>query len=540
MIEAEAKLQSKRHISGIWLVPIVAVLLGAWLIYEAIKSQGPQILIHFNTAEGLEIDKTQIKYLNVLLGKVSDISLDKDMQGIWVTANMDPDAKPLLREDTQFWVVRPRISGAGVSGLSTIVSGAYIELGPGIGKAVEDPEFRGLAEIPFAPAGTPGLRIKLVSATTGSLGAGAPVLYRGYQVGVVESAKLDVEQQQVSYTAFINAPYDRLVSTNTHFWNASGISAQLSSQGIKVSMGSLQSLAIGGVSFDLPQHTEPGEAVAMNTIYRLYSNEASINEDPNKVFLRYVVNFSQSLRGLHRGAEVTFRGIRVGRVSKIMMTEATANPSEDGTGAPMPVLIRLEPGAFAMGDSEEGKERLKAAVEAAVHNGLRATLASGNLLTGALYIDLNYHPDQPTEEIGEFQGRQLIPTIAGGLGQIQQQISQLLEKFNSLALEDTVGAATGAVDELKGTLGELRTLLASEDAQGLPASLNDTLAELTTLLRSLSGSAGFSENLNRSIIELNRTLQSLQGLTDTLGEKPNSLIFPVQHGADPVPKAGKP
>ena len=230
---------------------------------RAIKNQGPQILIHFDTAAGLEIDKTQIKYLNVPLGKISDISLDKDMQGIWVTADMNPGARPLLRDDTQFWVVRPRISGAGVSGLGTIVSGAYIELGPGIGEPVQDPEFYGLAEIPFAPAGTPGLRIKLLSSTTGSLGAGAPVLYRGYQVGVVESAKLDVEQQQVSYTAFINTPYDRLVSTNTHFWNASGISAHLSSQGFKLSMGSLQSIAVGGVSFDLPQHTEPGGAVAM-------------------------------------------------------------------------------------------------------------------------------------------------------------------------------------------------------------------------------------------------------------------------------------
>lgn len=540
MIEAEAKLQSKRHISGIWLVPIVAVLLGGWLLYEAIRSQGPQILIHFDTAEGLEIDKTQIKYLNVPLGKVSDVSLDKDMQGIWVTADMDPDARPLLREDTQFWVVRPRISGAGVSGLGTIVSGAYIELGPGTGEPVVDPEFWGLADIPFAPAGTPGLRIKLVSATTGSLGAGAPVLYRGYQVGRVESATLDVEQQQVSYTAFINAPYDRLVSTNTLFWNASGISAQLNSQGFKLSVGSLQSIVVGGVSFDLPRHTEPGEAVAMNTVYRLYSDEASINEDPNKYFLRYVVNFDQSLRGLHRGAEVTFRGIRVGSVSKIMIKEAAAETAEIGTGKPIPVLIRLEPGAFAIGDSEEGVERLKAAVELAVHNGLRATLASGNLLTGALYVDLDYYPDQPTEEIGEFQGRQVIPAIAGGLGQIQHQVSQLLEKFNSLALEETVDATTAAVNELEKMLVELRTLLASDGAQTLPETLNDALDELNTLLRSLSGSAGFSENLNRNLMELNRTLQSLRGFTDTLGEKPNSIIFPVKHGADPAPKAGTP
>ena len=176
----------------------------------------------------------------------------------------------------------------------------------------------------------------------------------------------------------------------------------------------------------------------------------------------------------------------------------------------------------------------------AVHNGLRATLASGNLLTGALYVDLDYYPDQPTAEIGEFQGRQVIPAIAGGLGQIQHQVSQLLKKFNSLALEETVDATTAAVDELQAMLGELRTLLASDGAQALPETLNDALNELNTLLRSLSGSAGFSENLNRNLMELNRTLQSLRGFTDTLGEKPNSIIFPVKHGADPAPKAGTP
>ena len=539
MIEAEATLQSKRHISGIWLVPIVAALLGFWLLYSAIKSQGPQIRIHFDTAEGLEVDKTRIKYLNVPLGIVSNVSLDENMQGIWVTADMDPDARFLLKENTQFWVVRPRISGAGVSGLGTIISGAYIELGPGTGELVKNFEFQGLDEIPFAPAGTPGLRVKLVSTISGSLGAGDPVLYRGFRVGVVESAKLDVERHQVNYMAFINSPYDRLVSNNTHFWNASGISAQLNSKGFKLSVGSLKSLVVGGVSFDLPRHTEPGDAVAMNTVYRLYPDKASISENPHQYFQRYIVQFTQSMRGLHRGAEVTFRGIRVGTVSKIMIASASIDPTTDGTDRAIPVLIHIEPGAFAIGDSEEALERIQVGMEQAIHNGLRATLVSGNLLTGALYIDLNYYPDEPSAEIEKFHGHPVIPSIAGGLGQIQHQISQLLKKFNNLPLEDTVDAATAAVNEMKRTLRELRTLLASEDAQALPTTLNDALIELNTLLRSLSGSAGFSENLNRSIMELNRTLQSLRGFTETLGEKPNSIIFPVRHGADPAPRAGK-
>ena len=539
MTEAEATLQSRRHISGIWLVPLVALALGLWLLYETYRSKGPTVQIHFATADGIEIDKTRVKFRNVPLGKVSDIDLDDALHGVWITVAMTPEARPLLRDDTRFWVVRPRVQGTSVSGLGTIVSGAYIEIDPGTGDHTESHRFQGIEEIPLTSSTTQGLRLRLISEHTGSLGTGDPVLYRGFTVGVVESARLDVDTQQVSYSAFVHAPYDRLVTAGTRFWNASGISAQLSSEGVKMQLGSLQSIIAGGVAFDLPEGGEKGAAASMDDVFTLYPDRTSIDENPHLHFEHFVIEFDQSLRGLNPGAVVTYRGIRIGSVVKIMLPEFAAEQEADGSGRPIPVLIRIEPAALGLGDHEAAVERLRQAIPGAIGNGLRATLESGNLLTGALYVNLNFYPDQAPPPAREFEGSTVIPSMAGGLGQIQQQISRLLKKFNNMALEDTVAAANGTLRELRGTLAELRGLLASDDTRALPATLNDTLGELTGLLRELSATGGFPDHINRSLIELNATLRSLQGLTDTLQEQPNSVIFPIKHEADPTPRAGR-
>lgn len=539
MTEIDARLQSRHHISGIWLVPLVAVALGLWLLYDTYRSKGPTVQIRFATADGIEIDKTRVRFRNVPLGQVSDIELDESLQGVWITVAMAPAARPLLREDTRFWVVRPRVQGTSISGLGTIVSGAYIELDPGTAAATQERKFQGLEDIPLTSSTTQGLRVRLLSEHTGSLGTGDPVLYRGYTVGVVESAHLDVDTQQVSYSAFIHAPYDRLVTTGTRFWNASGISAQLSSEGVKMQMGSLQSLIAGGVAFDLPEGGEAGTATAMDEVFRLYPDRASIEEDPHAFYEHFVILATQSLRGLNPGAAVTYRGIRVGSVIKIMLPEFASAHEADASGRPIPVLIRIEPAALGIGDSSAAVERLRELIPGAIDNGLRATLESGSLLTGALFVDLNFYPDQEPQPDSRFEGHTVIPTIAGSFGQIQHQVTRLLKKFNDLELADTVTAANGALRELRGTLAELRRLVASDGTRALPATLNDALAAVAGLLRQLDDAGGLPGNINRSLIELNATLRSLQGLSDTLQEKPNSVIFPIKHEADPMPRSGR-
>jgi paraquat-inducible protein B len=514
MNDTPAAVKRRRRIAPIWVVPIVAVLLGLWMVVYTYRNQGPEITIVFSTAEGIEAGKTKVKSLNVELGLVEGVRLGEDLESVVVTAQLERFATPLLREDTQLWVVRPRVGAAGISGLGTIMSGGYIELAPGDGPEGRR-EFTGLDEVPVTPAGTPGLHLRLAGERAGSVSAGDPILYRGFQVGRVESAEFDVESQQVRYAAFIEVPYKGLVTTTTRFWNASGLSFSATADGIEMSTGSLQSLLLGGVSFGVPKGLDPGDAVESGASFVLYPDQQSIDERPYRHSIEYVVEFAQSVRGLRPGAPVEYRGLPAGQVGRLLLEELVAEGGR-GEGSPIPVLIRLEPGRLKMGDSAEGIERLSRGIEAGVRNGLRATLSTGNLLTGSMYVALDFYPDEPLAELGSFAEHPTIPTIPSGLEGIQVQLTSLLEKLNALPLEEVAASTNRTVEELEHTIAELRLLLASDELQSLPVSLEASLAEL------------------------DQTLQSIEDLATTLGDQPSSLVYPREPEKDPEPITGSP
>lgn len=538
MSESVVVESGKQRISGIWVVPLVAVVLGLWLAVDAYLSQGPTITLRFSNAEGLQEEKTLVKVRSVAVGTVTSVRLADDLEGVVVTAELTPQARELLREDSQFWVVRAEVRGASVSGIGTLLSGAYIEISPGDGELTSAREFQGLDRRPISPVGTPGERLKLVSESSGSVSVGSPILYRGYRVGTVESIELQVENQRVMYSIFVDAPYDSLISSNTRFWNASGVSAELSTEGIKVSIGSLQSALMGGVAFDLPRNAKLGREVAPDTVFRLYPNESSIHENPFRNSKEYVVSFKQSLRGLNPGAPVNYRGIRIGSVVRIMLADLTTNPNADSeeSGQAIPVLIRLEPGRLAIEDTEQGNAIMEESVAIAVQDGLRATLESGNILTGARLIELDVYDTAAPEDLGEFLGYPTIPTISGGLAHIQVQISQLLDKLNGLPLEGMLVRAEGALEELEGTLAALRKFAESEGLQTLPASVQATLDELNEVLEGFDTHSEFQQELVRAIEELKSALQNVDAFAEQLSDKPNSLVFPQKQTPDPEPR----
>ena len=529
----------KRRISGIWLVPLVTVVLGLWLAVDAYLKQGPTITLYFSNAEGLQAEKTLVKVRSVTIGTVTSVRLADDLERVVVTAELTPQARQLLREDSQFWVVRAEVRGASVTGIGTLLSGAYIEISPGEGELTDVREFDGLDRRPVSPVGTPGKRLKLVSESSGSVTVGSPILYRGYRVGTVETIELQVEDQRVVYSIFIDAPYDVLVSSHTRFWNASGISAELSTEGIKVSIGSLQSALMGGVSFDLPRNTRAGREVESDSVFRLYPDEASIHQDPFSNAKEYVVSFKQSLRGLNPGAPVTYRGIRVGSVVRIMLADLTTNAevAVEESGQAIPVLIRLEPGRLAIEDTIQGIEIMEESVAVAVQNGLRATLESGNILTGARLIELDIYESETIGEIGEFLGYPTIPTISGGLAHIQVQISQLLDKLNGLPVEGVLTRAASAIGELEGTLQAVRRFAESEGLQTLPDNVQKTLDELNEVLESFDSQSEFQQELIRAIEELKSALKNVDDFAEQLSDKPNSLIFAPRQAPDPEPRA---
>jgi len=250
MTEAHATVTRKRRINPIWFVPIVALALGIWMVIYTIQSQGPKITIVFSTAEGIEAGKTKIKLRSVDVGMVDSAVLGDDLQSVVVTASLEKTAEGLLREDAQFWVVRPRIGKGGVSGLGTLLSGGYIQLAPGQG-AEGEREFVGLEEPPVTPAGTPGVQVTLTAEKAGSVSAGDPVLFKGYRVGQIETESFDTEKKLMRYGVFIEAPYDELLTSSNRFWNVSGISIRAGADGIQADSVALETLLIGGVEVGL-------------------------------------------------------------------------------------------------------------------------------------------------------------------------------------------------------------------------------------------------------------------------------------------------
>jgi paraquat-inducible protein B len=522
----KAQVSEKKRTSPVWIVPAVALLIGLWMLVDAYRSQGPLVEIQFPTASGIEPGKTKVKVLDVEVGEVSSVTLGEDLKSVVATARLDKEAEPLLREDTQFWVVTARFGVQGISGISTILSGGYIQLAPGEAPG-ERRAFVGLPEPPVTPAGTPGLKIELVGDEAGSIVAGDPVLHKGYPVGRIESAKLDVGTETMRYAVFIEAEYESLVTSATRFWNASGFTFNATADGIQLEAGSMMTLLMGGVSFGEPAGMRPGQSVTDGMSFKLYPDYPSVNRAPHREVVEYVLRFEQSIRGLSEGASVEYRGIPVGRVEDILIEDV----SMAGAGEPIPVLITLQPGRLFLSDDAAGVAQLRKAVSNSVTLGMRASLATGSLLTGKKYVSLDMRSHVPRQSEGTYKGRPTIPTLTSGLDGLEVQVSELLQKINEMPLEEFVVSATSLLDDVGGLMGD-------PAVKQLPASLAGTLAALEQTLGSLSSDSALQEQLQITLEELGRSLVSVRLLADTLNEQPNSLLFTQERRPDPVPPEG--
>lgn len=535
MSEEKAVVSTGARLSPVWILPVVALLLGLWAVYYSLTQQGPTIEIQFQTAAGLVEGKTKIKYLDVVVGQVENIRFTPDREAVIVSAKLDLDAEDLLREDSRFWAVTARLGAGAVSGLDTLLSGAYIEMAPGTG-APDARDFVALELPPVTPPGSPGMSVELYSDQSPSLSAGDAVLFHGYKVGRVETIDFNPDTKEIRYRLFVDAPYHTLIDSSVRFWDVSGVSIDLGADGLKVSTGSLQTILLGGVSFDKPPGMSQGLPVENGATFKLYPSYDEILAHPYRYGMHYVVRFDQSLRGLAPGAPVEYRGISIGYVKRIMIKEGVAL-SEAGSGDALPVLIYVEPGRLEAGDSPEMLAEIEKSLRIGVTRGLRASLATGNIITGSLFIEMDYYPDQPPAELGQFQEYQTIPTISGGLNRIEHQISTLLEKVNALPLEQTIVGANVALAELTGSLASLRKILDNQETQSLTTQLQATLQELQRVLAGFSPDSEAYQSLNASLRDLNSTLQNLSTLTDTLSDQPNAIVMPVEQTSDPIPEA---
>ena len=396
MTTEKAQVSHGRKISGIWFIPLLALVLGVYMVIHNWMTVGPEIKIAFKTASGLEEGKTSVKYRNVNMGTVSEVRLNENFDGIVATVKMNRQAADLLRKDTNFWVVTARVGVGNVSGLDTLLSGAYIQLAPGSEKASSH-TFVALEQPPLTPADAPGLRLQLTSSKATSVTAGDQVLFKGSKVGRVESRDFDAADQLVHYQVFIDAPYHTLVNSNIRFWNTSGVSLSADASGFKIVTGSLETILFGGVTFGVPEGVKPGTEVTSNTVFNLHSSYDEVLSNPFRYTTSYVIYFDQSVKGLLPGAPVEYRGIPIGKIEKILLKEEQAlraNEGAQGRGTPIPVLISMEPARFELPDDEDSIALMRESIELGVSNGLRATMASGSLLTGAKYINFDFYPNK--------------------------------------------------------------------------------------------------------------------------------------------------
>ena len=414
------------QLSPIWIVPIVALLIGLWLVYDNVTSNGPLITLEIEDAEGIEAGTTLIKLRNVEVGLVEQVNLSEDLTHTLITARMSPDAERMLAADSRFWVVKPRIGREGISGLGTVLSGAYIQLQPGQ-EAGTSRIFQVLAQPPVSADGAEGVHVRLISDLGNSLRVGDPVSYQGFTVGRVEEAEFDAESREMRHRLFIESPYDDLITENTRFWNASGINLRLDSEGVRVSMDSLESLLVGGATFGYLQSVSEGPQVAEDTGFRLYPDGEQALQDSYSQYLEYVLLIDNTARGLVAGAPVEYRGIRIGTVVTVPWNFSAPVPGTVQEYA-IPVLIRIEPQRIDSSGYELNMEEWTNRFEGLFQQGLRASLRSGNLLTGAMFVDVNLQTAvEPPYVSAVFESRPVFPTTSGGFAQIEEQITNLLD-----------------------------------------------------------------------------------------------------------------
>ena len=520
---------SKRRwaISIVWLIPLVAVLVGGWVAVHYLMARGPTISIEFANADGLEAGKTKVRYKEVDIGTVSGIAIARDRSHVIVTARMAKQADDLLVADTKFWVVRPRVTLNSISGLGTLLSGAYVGLDAG--KSEESLyDFKGLEAPPPIPSDLPGRRFWLHADDIGSVYVGAPVYYRRVEVGSITSYKLDENGRGITLEVFVNAPYDKLVTTNARFWHASGIDVSIGSSGVTLNTESLTSIIVGGISFQAPEEARPAEPAKVDASFTLFDNKAGALKLVNQEVHSYILYFDESLRGLAPGAQVDFRGIPLGEVRSVSIeydrTEKAVRFPVEIDIYPERMRSRYRVGAPEMSAMERNPQAL---LDRMVARGFRAQLKSANLLTGQLYVALDFFPKAPKARIDWNTKPVELPTAPGALEDIQQTIGNIAAKLEKVPF-DTIGTdASRALKSLDAALKSADSTLKQVDKSVVPelrSTLEQARKTLANAEKTLASDAPVQSDLRDTLAEVSKAARTLQDLADYLSRHPESLL----------------
>ncbi|HEY9020293.1 MAG TPA: MlaD family protein [Paracoccaceae bacterium] len=489
-----------RNLSMVWLVPIVALAVSLGIAWQTYAARGVQIEITFQNASGVTPGETTIRYRDVVIGTVEDVHFTPDLAQVVVKASIDRAVAETLPEDAQFWVVQPEVSARGITGLSTVLSGVYIEASFPPGEASEVRRFTGADAPPLMRAGQEGTRITLRTRDANRISEGAPILFRGIEVGQIEAPRLILSGDSVVFDAFIEAPHDRRLTTATRFWDTSGFNVSLGATGLSLNVGNLAALVTGGIAFDTVFSN--GEPLNPGYVFDLFPDEQTARQSlfrgvaANAVEI--AVEFDGSVNGLTTGAAVRFRGLRVGEVRAI---GAVLSDDSGARDVRLRTTLAIDPQALGLPDGAGAEETL-AFLEEAVADGMRARLATSSLFTAALIVELAELPDAAPATLERPEDSlAIMPSVYSELPDFTATAEGVLERINALPVEDllnqaiTLMASVEAVVSSEGTrqapdaalalIEDIRGLVGGEDTQALPGELREGLAELRAVVEEL-------------------------------------------------------
>lgn len=537
--------------SLIWLIPIVVLAIGAYLGWQTLSRQGPEITIELDSADGLTSGQTQVKHKAVGLGTVQGIELSHDLKHVDVRVQMSSQSAPLLTNHARFWVVRPRLSGSSISGLETLVSGAFIAVDPGGPGGERETEFKGLDAPPGIRSDEPGTTYTLMTGSLGSISEGSPIFFRDVTVGEVLGYKIPPDGRgQISVQVFIKAPFDRYLRKDSHFWNASGASIDFNGGNLHFQIESLQALVSGGIAFGLPTRRRDQDApkASPNETFKLYDSKDAADNAGYRERFRLVTYLRTSVKGLDEGSPVDMFGMQVGTVSSVKLII-----DRDTGDSQVRVEMEVQP-ERVIAEKDMHLESLYDVLQKLVNRGLRAETDTSNLLTGSAMISLTFVPNVKPVALSKEGEAIVLPSQAGGLTGITDSLSAVSAKLAALPIEQ-IG------DNLSSLLAHADSTIAGPQVKQSLAELNDTLKTLNHLakhtdegltpfmqrlpviadklqlavnnansaLASYSGNSDFHSNLQRTLGQLNETLRSVRSLTDYLNRHPSSLIFGRSH-----------
>ncbi len=519
----EALIREKKSFSIVWIVPIVALLIGGWLVYKALSEKGPTITLSFKSADGLEAGKTKIKYKDVEVGEVTSIVLDNDLATVIVTAELGKNSKAYLTDKTRFWVVRARVSAGEISGLGTLLGGAYIAIDPvKEGKPLNS--FIGLESPPIVTTDLPGRHYVLKAERLGSLGAGSPIYYRQIQVGQVESYELEKEGRHVDIRIFIDAPHAAYIHKNTRFWNAGGIDLSMDANGLKIDSQSLVSILSGGIAFDNPVDLKQNDPAEDNEMFILFDSRGDAMAQTYSVKRYWQLEFSGSVRGLTKGAPVEFRGLQVGKVEDVSLKIGQVN-NEDIL---ISVLVETEPERLVEKGVIQNDQEYMKLIDSLVARGLRAQLRTGSIITGQLYVDLDFRENVAPKTVDWDLKYPIVPTIPASIEELMAVFNKMLEKIETIPFEQIGQDIRSMVKNLDSTVKASEELLKTVNSKIAP-EISATLKQATHTMAELEKTFGNESPLNHNAIqalgELSEAARSLRMLSDYLERHPEALIY---------------